>query len=335
MCKIYLLITWLLFTCLFAAAQNRFPFQMPTASDKQIAFVYAGEIWIVERNGGAARKLVNQAGDKVTPVFSPDGAQVAFSMNAGGNLDVYVIAATGGQAKRLTYHPKEDAVAGWTPDGKHILFRSRRITDSTHQLYTISAQGGFEKQLPLPIAWDGSYSPDASHIAYTPLSDPTRAWRNYRGGQTSAIWIADLASSQTQAIPRNNSNDRTPMWVGNKIYFISDRTNTANLFAYHTQTKKTDQLTRFDKYDIRSVSYGGGAIVFVQDGAIHLYDLQSNQEHTLSIKIADTDFAETRQRSVKAARWIRAFNLSPDGRKCFICRAGRSLKRKRRQKRGT
>jgi tricorn protease len=325
MSKIYLSIIWLLFTCLFTAAQDRFPFQLPTASDKQIAFVYAGEIWIVDRNGGEARKLVNQAGDKVTPVFSPDGTQIAFSMSVGGNLDVYVIAAMGGEAKRLTYHPKEDAVAGWTPDGKSILFRSRRITDSTHQLYTISAQGSFEKQLPLPLAWDGSYSPDASHIAYTPLTDPTRTWRNYRGGQTSVIWIAELANSQTQAIPHNNSNDRNPMWVGNKIYFISDRTNTANLFAYDTQTKKIDQLTRFDKYDIRSVSYGGEAIVFVQDGTIHLYNLKSNQERIVPIKIADSDFAEIKQRSVKAARWIRAFNLSPDGKNALFAARGEIL----------
>lgn len=325
MSKIYLSIIWLLFTCLFTAAQNRFPFQMPTASHKQITFVYAGEIWVVERNGGEARKLTNQAGEKLTPVFSPDETQIAFSMTVGGNLDVYVVAATGGEAKRLTYHPKEDVAVGWTPDGKNILFRSRRITDATHQLYTISAQGGFEKQLPFPLAWDGSYSPDAARIAYTPLGDPTRTWRNYRGGQTSAIWIADLATSQTQSIPRNNSNDRNPMWVGNKIYFISDRTNTANLFAYDTQTKKTDQLTRFDKYDIKSVSYGGDAIVFVQDGALHLYDLKSSQEHTVEIRIGNNEFAETKPRSVKAARWIRAFNLSPDGKNALFAARGEIL----------
>lgn len=298
---------------------------MPTASNRHIAFVYAGEIWLVERGGGEARKLVNQAGDKVTPLFSPDGTQLAFSMTAGGNLDVYVVAASGGEARRLTYHPKEDAVAGWTPDGRNILFRSRRITDATHQLYTIAAQGGFEQQLPLPLAWEGSYSPDASRLAYTPLGDPTRSWRNYRGGQTSVIWIADLATSQTQAIPRNNSNDRNPMWAGNKIYFISDRTNTANLFAYDTQTKKIDQLTRFEKYDIRSVSYGGDAIVFVQDGGLHLYDLKSQQQRAVPVTIGGGDFAETRPRAVKAGRWIRAFNLSPDGRNALFGARGEIL----------
>ncbi|MFP5262647.1 MAG: PDZ domain-containing protein [Blastocatellia bacterium] len=299
-------------------AQSRSPYQMPTVSDNQIAFVYGGEIWAADRRGGEAHVVVSApAAEKVTPVFSPDGSQLAFSMSVGGNLDVYVVPAAGGEARRLTYHPKEDAVVGWTPDGKTVLFRSRRVTDSTHELYTIPARGGFETQLPLPLAWDGAYSPDARSLAYMPLGDPTRGWRNYRGGQTSHIWIADLANSQTQALPRDNSNDRSPMWVGNKIYFISDRTLTANLFAYDTQTKKTEQITRFEKYDVRAASSGGSgdraAIVFVQDGAIHLLDLKTNQERVVPITISKADWAETVPRAVKVGRWIRSYNLSPDG----------------------
>jgi tricorn protease len=295
------------------AAQNRYPFQTPTANDKQIVFLYAADLWVVDRNGGEARPLVNQAGEKGAPVFSPDGSQLAFSMGAGGNLDVYVMAATGGEARRLTYHPKEDVVVGWTPDGKNILFRSRRFTDSTHELYTISARGGFETLLPLPLAWEGAFSADASRIVYAPLSDPTRSWRNYRGGQTSPLWIANLADSQIEKLPRENSNDKNPMWVGNTIYFVSDRTGTMNLFAYDAQTKKTNQLTRFEKYDIKSASYCGGSIVFAQDGAIHLFDLQSGQERLVPIKIQGGEFAEVKQRTVKAARWIGNFNISPDG----------------------
>lgn len=315
-------LTLLFAACLTSFSQSRLPFQSPSVSDRQIAFVYAGDIWTVDRQGGEARRLVNaQATEKVAPVFSPDGSQLAFSMNVGGNLDVYVVAATGGEPRRLTWHPKEDVAVGWTPDGKTILFRSRRVTDSTHELLTIPAQGGFEKQVPLPLAWEGAYSPDGARLAYTPLLDPTRSWRNYRGGQTSRIWIADLSNSQTQALPRDNSNDRSPMWVGNKIYFISDRTHTANLFAYDTQTKKTEQLTRFEKYDIRSASYGasGGAagvsaaIVFVQDGAIHLFDLKTSQTRLVPVKIPAAEWAEAKPRAVKTQRWVRSYNLSPDG----------------------
>ncbi len=327
MSKLSMIVMGLLLCCVTSLAQQtgRMPFQMPTVSSKQIAFVYAGDIWTVDREGGEARIVIKQAGDKVAPVFSPDGSQLAFSMNVGGNLDLYVVSVSGSDIRRLTWHPKEDVAVGWTPDGKNLLFRSRRITDSTHQLYTISVQSGFEKELPLPLAWEGSYSPDGLRLAYMPMGDPTRTWRNYRGGQTSPIWIADLSSSQTQSLPRDNSNDRNPMWVGNTIYFVSDRTNTANLFAYDTGTKKANQLTKFDKYDIKAASYGTEAIVFVQDGAIHLFDVKTNQERVVPIKINSGDFAEIKSRNVKAARWIRAFNISPDGKQALFGARGEVL----------
>ncbi len=323
--------SFLFVICLFSLhqaslAQSPSPLQMPAVSGKQIAFCYANDLWVVDRAGGTARPLVNvQAAEKVAPVFSPDGSQIAFSMNVGGNLDVYVVAAEGGEPKRLTYHPKEDVAVDWTPDGKNILIRARRVTDATHQLYTISRQGGFEKPLPLPIAWTGSYSPDASHLAYNALGDPTRTWRNYRGGQTSAIWIADLATSQIEKLPRENWNDRNPLWVKNKIYFLSDRTDTVNLFVYDTQTRKVNQLTKFEKYDIKAASYGAGAIVFVQDGAIHLYDIQTNEQRIVPINMSANDWAELKPRTVKAARWIRAFNLSPDGKQVIFGARGEIL----------
>ncbi|MEW6126451.1 MAG: PDZ domain-containing protein [Acidobacteriota bacterium] len=314
----------LFFVCLLSlhginATASPMPFQMPAVSDKFIAFCYANEIWVVDRNGGEARRLTSvQAAEKLAPVFSPDGSQIAFSMNVGGNLDVYVMPVAGGEPRRLTYHPKEDVAVGWTPDGKAILFRSRRLSDDTHQLYTISAAGGFEKALPLPIAWTGSYASDGAHLAYNPLSDPTRTWRNYRGGQTSAIWIAELATSRIEKLPRENSNDRNPLWIDNKIYFLSDRTFTTNLFVYDPQTRKTSQVTNFEKYDIKAAAAGAGAIVFVQDGAIQVYDLNSKQTRTVSIKIPANDWAEIKPRTIKAARWIRAFNLSNDGRQALF-----------------
>jgi tricorn protease len=324
--QIFLLVIILFSLHNLSAAQSLLPLQMPAVSQKQIAFCYANDLWVVERTGGEARLLVNtQATEKVAPVFSPDGSQIAFSMNVGGNLDVYVVAAEGGEPRRLTYHPKEDVAVDWTPDGKNILIRSRRVTDATHQLYLISAQGGFEKPLPLPIAWSGSFSPDGARLAYNPLSDPTRTWRNYRGGQTSAIWLADLATNQIEKLPRENSNDRNPMWVENKIYFLSDRTATVNLFVYDTQTKKVNQLTKFEKYDIKAAAYGAGAIAFVQDGAIHIYDLRSGEDRAVPIKVKPSDWAELKPQTVKAARWLRTFNLSPDGKQAVFGARGEIL----------
>ncbi|HKQ77433.1 MAG TPA: protease, partial [Blastocatellia bacterium] len=307
-----------------AQASGPMPFQTPSASRTQIAFVYAGEIWIVDRSGGEARKFLNQPGEKTSPCFSPDGLQIAFSMSVNDNLDIYVAPATGGEAKRLTWHPKDDYALGWSPDGKNVLFRSHRIFDAIARLFTIPAQGGFETELPLPMGWDGSFSPDGARLAYMPMRDATGTWRNYRGGQTSPLWIATLANSQVESLPRDDSTNRDPMWIGDQIYFISDRTGTANLFSFDTKTKKTAQLTRFEKYDIKSASTGGDAIVLAQDGAIHLYDLKSNQTRIVPIRV-NYDSAETKPRPVKASRYIREFAISPSGTHALLGARGEVL----------
>ena len=305
------------FGCVVCGAQTPgpLPFQTPTVSRTQIAFVYAGSVWVVDRQGGEARHLTTQPGEESFPVFSPDGAQIALSKNVGGNIDVYLVAASGGELRRLTYHPKNDTAIGWSPDGKQVLFASGRTSDNFARLYTISAQGGFPTELPLPRGGDSSFSPDGTRLAYMPGFDPTRTWRNYRGGQTSPIWIAKLSDSSIEVIPRENSNDREPMWIGNNVYFISDRTGTANLFAYDTRTKKVSQLTKYEKYDIKAAGACDNAIVFTQGGALRLYDLSTNQTHAIDVrvKLGESDLAETKSRTAPVARWIRTYNLSPSG----------------------
>ena len=291
------------------------PFQTPAVSREHVAFVYAGSVWVVGRGGGEARRLTNEPGDESWPFFSPDGSLVAFSKTTGGNTDVYVAPAAGGDARRLTFHPDLDLAGGWTPDGANVLFRSTR--DSAHILftyrfYTVPARGGFETALPLPTGGVGSFSPDGASIAYTPYRNLGEFWRNYRGGRTTPVWIARLSDSRTEEIPRRNSNDYYPMWVGDTIYFVSDRTLTANLFAYDTRTGRVSQLTRYENYDVRSASAGGGAIVFVREGAIHLYDLKTGEARPVDIRVGG-DFAEVKPRRLKAERWLYDYNLSPDG----------------------
>lgn len=308
-------------TCCLCLAQTTqgqsgpMPFQSPAISRSHVAFVYAGSVWVVERTGGEARRLTSAPGDESSPFFSPDGSLVAFSKTAGGNTDVYVAPVTGGDVRRLTFHPEIDLAGGWTPDGQNVLFRSTRASAQilfTYRFYTVPVRGGFETELPLPIGASGSFSPDGTLIAYTPYRNLGEFWRNYRGGRTTPIWIAKLSDNSIEEIPRRNSNDSYPMWIGDSIYFVSDRTLTANLFAYDLRSKKITQLTRFEKYDIRSASAGGDTIVFVREGAIHLYDLKTNQARPVDIRIS-ADFAEVKPRKLKAERWLYDYNLSPTG----------------------
>jgi tricorn protease len=166
--------------------------QKPTINRTHIVFSYAGDLWSVSRDGGAATRLTAGAGVETDPHFSPDGVQIAFTGEYDGNVDVYVMPAAGDLPKRLTYHPAPDRVAGWTPDGKQILFRSTRNSYSRFaRLFTLPLEGGgLPTELPLPMAEEGSYSADGTDLAYVPLARAFLTWKRYRGGQAAPVWMS-------------------------------------------------------------------------------------------------------------------------------------------------
>ena len=241
-----------------AQAERPLLLRHPTVSQTQIVFSFAGDLWIVARDGGDARRLTSGIGQETDPFLSPDGTQVAFSGEYDGNQDVYVVPAAGGVPRRLTYHPGADTVTGWTPDGRNITFVSTRASyyHFASQMYTVPATGGFATQVPLPIVEQASYSPDAARLAYMPHAQWQPAWKRYRGGQTTPLWIANLADSKIERIPRENSNDFNPMWVGSTVYFLSDRNGPVSLFAYDTNTKQVSEAVKNDGLDFKSASAG-------------------------------------------------------------------------------
>ena len=285
----------------------------PTVSRTQIAFAYAGYIWIVSREGGAARRLVTGYDLASGPHFSPDGSMIAFTANYDGNLDVYVVRSAGGQPRRLTYHGV-DAAVGWTPDGTRVLFVSNRDSNSDpDHLYTIPVRGGaVPAQLPLSMAEYGSYSPDGTHLAYVPNFQWEPFWKGYRGGQTTAVWIANLADSSVVKVPRQNSNDNDPMWVGDTVYFLSDRNGPVTLFAYDTHTGAVTRVLAPSGFDITSASAGAGAIVYAKFDSLHLYDIASHSTRTVHVTIAD-ELEQIRPHWQKVGDQILNANISPSG----------------------
>jgi tricorn protease len=268
--------------------------QQPAVSQTQVAFTYAGQIWTVARDGGEARRLVTEQLENYRPVFSPDGAQIAFTGVVDGNADVYVVSSAGGDPRRLTFHPDGDTALGWTPDGTRILFRSTRATSrDLSKLFTVSVKGGPPEELPLPSGNNGSFSPDGKRIAYVPFHQWQPNWKKYRGGQTTPIWIADLSDSHVTKVPRTDSNDRLPMWVGNTIYFVSDRNGPFTLFAYDVGGVVRELVPNPDGFEVRYASAGPGAIVYDQLGDIHLYDIASGKTKRVPIHVA-ADLPEVR-----------------------------------------
>jgi tricorn protease len=286
--------------------------QTPALNRTHIVFFFAGDLWRVSREGGAAQRLTVGPGVETSPVFSPDGSSIAFTGEYDGNVDVFVIPAEGGEPRRLTWHPSSDVVLGWTPDGREILFTSRRTAFSRFsELFTVSLDGGLPKKLPLPMGFEGSYSPDGKRIAYVPLSRAFRVWKRYRGGLATPIWIADLADSSIEKVPRTDSNDFNPMWIGDKVYFLSDREGPVTLFAYDVKTKKVNRVLENEGLDLKSASAGPGAIVYEQFGSLHLLDLASGKTQRLSVSVAG-DMIEVRDKFVNVGSRLSSPSLSPN-----------------------
>lgn len=299
-------------------AQTRL-LRSPSVSATHITFSYAGNIWTVERAGGAARRLTS-VGNESSPKFSPDGQSIAFSGDYGGNTDVYVIPTMGGEPKRLTWHASADNVQGWTPDGKNIVFASGRAASAptaTARFFTVPAAGGFETAMPMPRAFQGKISPDGKKIAYRMNSSWDEERRNYRGGQNRPVWIMDLASHDVVTPPWKDSKDMDPVWVGDVVYFISDRDGVANVWSYNNATKALAQLTKFRDYDVKTLDAGAGAVVFEQAGYVHELDVKSGNSKRIDISaVGDFSWMMPQWKDV-TARTV-SLSISPTGRRAAV-----------------
>jgi tricorn protease len=292
----------------------------PTVSANQVAFAYANNIWTVPRSGGQARRLTSFQGQTVNPHFSPDGASIAFSGDYAGNTDVYVMPADGGEPKRLTWHPGGDLVQGWTADGKGIIFTSSRATwspSATTKFWTVPVEGGVEAPMVLPRGFQGEMSPDGTRMAYRMNSTWDEERRNYRGGKTRPVWIVDLKTHDLVSPPWTGSNDKDPAWVGDTVYFISDRDSVGNVWSFDTKTKKLTQVTKFSDFDVKTLNASRDALVFEQAGRVHLLETKNGRAQALDIR-AVGDFPWMMPRWEDVTTRMSDIALSPTGRRVVV-----------------
>ncbi len=288
----------------------------PTISDTHVAFIYAEDLWVANIDGSNPRRLTVDEGIESLPFFSPNGKLIAFSAQYDGNIDVFTIPVEGGVPTRLTWHPGNDHARGFTPDGKQVVFASQRtvFTNRYHQLFTVSINGGFPTQVELPNAFNGVFSPDGKKIAYTPISPAYKQWKHYRGGTISTIWIFSTDDKSAIKIPqpKEGCNDSDPMWIGNTIYFRSDRNGEFNLFSYDVNNKNVTQVTNFPDFPVVNAGFSKNKIVLEQAGYLHVLDANTNTPKKLTIGIA-ADLLELRPRYMKGGMYIRSGDISPTG----------------------
>lgn len=290
----------------------------PALSATHIAFAHAGQIWTVPRAGGRAQRIVIGQSANSAPVYSPDGSLIAYAGRYDGNTDVYVVAADGGEPRRLTYYPGPDVPIAFTADGKRLLIRSMRGSSrDLERFYLLPLDGGIPTPVPVPTGDEATLSADGTHLAYTPFNQWQPAWKKYRGGQTSRIWIADLATSAVHKVPRENSNDRRPVYAGSDLYFLSDRDGTTTLYRYdgHAVTRVIDNPAG---PDLNGLAAGPGALVYTQFGSLHLYDLGSGRSQRVPVEIrAETTETRPHFESLDTAA-VLSSALSANGKRLYL-----------------
>ena len=286
----------------------------PSVDGANIVFAYASDLWIVRRDGGEARRLTSSPGIESWPRLSPDGRTVAFTAEYAGNKDVYTVPVAGGEPVRLTAHPGADLVRGWSPDGARILFLSSRdmAPVSVPRLWSIAAAGGVPERQPLSRAASAQLSPDGGRIAYQMVAQWDGEWRMYRGGQAQPIRVADLKTLDQVKAPWSGSNDTDPAWLGDAVYFLSDRDNTANVYKWTPGSAQATQLTRYDDFDVKNLASGGGVLVYEKGGYIHLLDPATGSDKQVVIHVRG-DQPWTMGRWKDVTKEISAGSLSPTG----------------------
>ena len=294
----------------------------PAVSADQIAFSYAGDIWVVAKTGGTARRLSTPKGEETFPRFSPDGKSIAFSGNYDGNVDIYVMPAGGGVPTRVTHNPMDDRIIDWYPDGKSLLFASGMQSGRNRfsKLFKVAREGGLPEALPLPYGEFGALSQDGKLLAYQPISREFRTWKRYRGGMASEIWFFNLETHAAERLEDGGgANNAQPMWHGDKLYFLSDRdaSKRGNIWSYDLKSKAFQQITFFKEFDVHFPSIGPSDLVLEAGGRLHRLDLNTGLLAEVKIDVV-TDEATLKPHQANASKLIRNADASPQGKRAIL-----------------
>ncbi len=323
-------VIFVLFTSTLFAQDKLLRF--PTIYKDKVVFTYAGDLWLASVNDGIARKLTNSPGIELFARFSPDGKWIAFSGEYDGQRGVYVIPSDGGVPRRLTYYPAHKMpdrfgydfiVFGWTPDGKKILFRSLKESFSVWlgRLYLVDLEGHFPEPLPFPYGGFASFNANGTKLAMNRVFRDFRTWKRYKGGQQQDIWIYDLKHNTMERLTKYDGMDHIPMWYNNRIYFVSDRSYTANIFYYDITTKEVKQVTHFKEYDVNWPSLGDGQIVFENGGDLYVLNLTDHSLKKLNIYL-HYDKITARPTYKKVSNFIESYDVAPGGKRIVVAARG-------------
>ncbi len=294
----------------------------PDVSRDQICFRYDGDVWLVDKRGGEARRLSSPPGNETLPRFSPDGQRIAFMGGYEGGTDLYVLGLDGGLPTRLTHHPDTELLCDWLPGGEGLLFFSSMTSGQARapKLFTVPTEGGQPVELPLPFGAFGAIDPSGHWLAYTPFTHSEFAtWRRYQGGNAQDIWLFDLRTRESRRVTDWPGDDALPMWNGEGLIFLSDRGSERrlNLWSYDLKAGTFAQLTEFGDFDVRFPSIGPEDVVFEKGGKLWRYELQSRRSVPVEVLIPG-DRPRLAARTVGVEELMADAEIGPEAKRVVV-----------------
>ncbi|MEO1304160.1 MAG: PDZ domain-containing protein [Pseudomonadota bacterium] len=303
----------------------------PAIHEDKIAFVYAGDIYTANLDGSDPYRLTTHAANETGPIFSPDGSRIAFTANYLGNTDVYSISVNGGQPMRHTYHPGTDTAIDWSSDGSEIALVSarQRLHGRSAQLYHVDLDGGLPELQMQARIFRGTYSDNGRQFAaipfgpaYNALYGGSAGWKGYRGGSTPSIQIMDTRRDRVTYIPGERVNDIEPVWVGDSVYFASDRdAKLFNLHRFDSDTQTITKVTNEETWDIRAVDAFGDKVIYEAGGQLKILDTTTNEVSPLTISVSP-DLPQLQAKWTNVAGQISAADLSLSGKRVLVTARG-------------
>jgi tricorn protease len=303
--------------------------RFPNINGDLVVFVYAGDIWSVPAVGGDARRLTSHPGLELFPKISPDGQWIAFSAEYSGSRQVWVMPAAGGAPRQLTWYndagvmpPRggyDYVVMDWTPDSRKVLVRCNRTPwgERMGKYFLVSLAGGLETPLAIPESGGGTFSPDATRIVYTPIEREFRTWKRYQGGRAQDVWIYDLKNNTSQRLTDFPGTDQHPSWWNDKIYFVSDRDLTLNVYSYDLASAKVAQITRHKEYDVLWPSGRNGLLVYENGGQLYKLDLASGSGQRIVVNL-NFDNPGVLPGFRNVSEFISSYDISPSGKRAVF-----------------
>ncbi len=325
----FLILPFLVFAIGTKAVNDSRLMRYPDINNNLIAFVYAGDIWTVNANGGDAKHLTSHEGMELFPKISPNGKWIAYSAEYSGSRQIFIIPSGGGVPQQLTYYnsvglmpPRggfDDAVLDWTPDSKNIMIRANRTEfgERNGKYFLVNINGGLEKPLQIVNGGIACLSPDGKKVCFTPVGREFRSWKRYKGGRATELWVYDLERDEAEQITHFAGSDQWPIWHKNKIYFASDRDLKFNIYSYDTNSQQIGQVTTFKDFDVLWPSGENGQLVFENGGFLYKTNLETGKTEKVTVNI-NFDNPNLLPYFKNVAEDIHSFTVSPTAKRALF-----------------